>query len=176
MQIERHIEHHLLQSGLSEGTAADPGATDRSVSACVGTQSSACGRAVAADRRAWLRGAFAVLAALAIGRQGAMRGIAPEDAHLEHWFGSVAPGLFEDGAAVRRFGALYLAAHPAEKDRRQLWRLLDLDPTRAVAATLIEAIARDWREHDVTLLAGWLFSRTEARICAVMHLLRGAPA
>jgi len=41
---------------------------------------------------------------------------------------------------------------------------------------VFESVARDWREHEVELLEGWLLARTEARVCALLHLTQGAAA
>jgi hypothetical protein len=38
-------------------------------------------------------------------------------------------------------------------------------------SVLIERIAQNWSMHDVTQVEGWVLSRTEARICAAVHLL-----
>jgi hypothetical protein len=42
-----------------------------------------------------------------------------------------------------------------------------------VRLSLTIGVARDWAEHNVTVVEGWVLSRTEARICAVLHLMGG---
>jgi len=73
-------------------------------------------------------------------------------------------------AALARQGATYLAAHPLERDPGLLLRLLVTDGAVPLPAALLAAIARDWRQHDVVVLDGWLLARSEARICALAYL------
>jgi len=41
---------------------------------------------------------------------------------------------------------------------------------------VFESIGRDWRTHDLALLDGWVLARTEARVCALLHLIQGTAA
>lgn len=104
-----------------------------------------------------------------------MRAARAEEINLEVWLRHFSAGYAGDGAALSRLGAIYLASNPQERNRERLSRLLSMDGTSSVASRLIEHIARDWSEHDVTMVDGWLLARTEARICAALHLMDGAP-
>ena len=84
-------------------------------------------------------------------------------------------GRLGEPAALGRLGVIYLASHPAERDAGRLSRLILRDSAAPVEAALIESIASDWSRHDVTLVDGWVLSRTEARICAAVHLMGGTP-
>jgi hypothetical protein len=84
--------------------------------------------------------------------------------------------LFGDAAALRELGARYLAEHPQERDRSRLVRLLGEDRRFSIRSALIERIARDWRAHDVTAAGGWVLARTEARLCALLHLMDSGAA
>jgi len=55
-----------------------------------------------------------------------------------------------------------------------LTRLLAPESGAPLRESLLAAIARDWRRHDVLAVDGWLLSRSEARICALAFL--SAPA
>jgi len=77
-------------------------------------------------------------------------------------------------AALARQGALYLAAHPHEHDAHRLRALLAPDTQRPVRESLLASIERDWRNHDVLTLDGWVLARSEARICALACLGTGA--
>ena len=71
---------------------------------------------------------------------------------------------------MRQVGALYLAANPAEADREKLrhWVLgAGADP---VEMRLLGRIAGDWCAQDIVVISGWVFARTEARLCAYLHL------
>ncbi len=43
-----------------------------------------------------------------------------------------------------------------------------------MASQLRSGIARDWSAHRVVVVDGWLLARTEARLCALLHLEAGA--
>ncbi len=83
-------------------------------------------------------------------------------------------GLFPDSTAIRRLGALYLAAHPAERSQGLLSQLLIGGGEGTVPSRLFCAVARDWSVHDVVVVDGWILARTEARLCAFLHLEEGA--
>lgn len=94
------------------------------------------------------------------------------------WLGAallVFPGARRTGTA-HQLGALYLDQYPQEADRARLWALLAGDAIRPLERVLENRIARDWREHDVAVLAGWVFARTEGRMFAYLHLTHGGQA
>jgi hypothetical protein len=55
-----------------------------------------------------------------------------------------------------------------------LSQLLIADDGDAIQSQLLSAITRDWSRHHVAVVDGWLLARTEARLCAVLHLESGA--
>ncbi len=82
-----------------------------------------------------------------------------------------------DGAQLRRLGEIYLARHPQERDMPHLLRsLIGAHVRRRRPNSLFESIGRDWTTHDVALLDGWLLARTEARVCALLHMIQGTAA
>jgi hypothetical protein len=95
---------------------------------------------------------------------------------VEDWLRRFGADVLGDTAMLGGFGAIYLGEHPHERDRERLSRVLAGNGAGPVGLSLIEGIARDWREHDVVVVAGWVCARTEARICALLHLMGGAPA
>lgn len=137
-----------------------------------------CDRAVTAptvDRRQCMRVFVSLLGMLWLDRTSGMgRDLLPAAAldSLRRLFGS---GRLGDPAALGRLGGIYLASHPAEREAGRLSRLILSDRAAPVESGLIESIASDWSRHDVTLVDGWVLSRTEARICAAVHLMGGTP-
>jgi len=73
-----------------------------------------------------------------------------------------------DAALLRQLGSEYLALHPQERDMRHL--------LHSLSNSVFESIGRDWRTHDLALLDGWVLARTEARVCALLHLIQGTAA
>jgi hypothetical protein len=94
-------------------------------------------------------------------------------ANLESWLHWFAANYQANSAALIRLGAIYLASHPQDRNRVRLSGLLSGDATSPVPVGLIEAIARDWSVHDVTVVEGWVMARSEARICALLHIMDG---
>jgi len=92
-------------------------------------------------------------------------------AQLRSWLQHFGPARLGDPAALGRLGAISLAAHPGEQQPERLSRLILRDSAAPVESVLIERIAQDWSQHDVTQVEGWVLSRTEARICAALHLM-----
>jgi hypothetical protein len=82
---------------------------------------------------------------------------------------------FADPHAMAEVGALYLAAHPAEADAAVLARALCAAGAGFDPSGLVRQIAGDWREQRTVAILGWVFARTEARLCAWMHLEGNAP-
>lgn len=81
--------------------------------------------------------------------------------------------LFADAASARRVGALYLRDHPDEAGARRLGELLfgGGAPPPALGSWLRERRSHDFAAADVVFVAGWLLSRSEARLCALSSLL-----
>src|SRR5580698_971168 len=98
----------------------------------------------------------------------------PEMGGLEHWLRHRGAAALGDTAVLGRYGEIYLAEHTHERNRGRLSLLLSGDGQGNVGIRLLEGIARDWREHNVVVVAGWVFARTEARICAALHLMGGS--
>ncbi len=132
---------------------------------------SKCGHAMTAahtiDRRSCLRVLIGLLGVLSLGPG---RDSLPT-AKLDSWLKRIDPARLGDRVALSRLGAIYLASHPEEQGSERLSRLLLRDSADPVEIGLIESIARDWLKHDVTQVEGWVLSRTEARICAAVHLM-----
>lgn len=98
------------------------------------------------------------------------------EAKLEGWLRHVGAASLGDSAELSRIGRVYLDANPGERSRRQLAQWLSGGGETPIAPALLENIARNWADHDVVVVDGWVMARTEARICAVLHLMRGAGA
>jgi hypothetical protein len=90
-----------------------------------------------------------------------------------------------DGAVL--LGRLYLAGHPQEADAARLSTLIAaaLDPAltpvssatdEALRAGLEEKIRTDFTSGEMVAVDGWLLSVTEARLCALVSLLRDTGA
>lgn len=95
---------------------------------------------------------------------------------LGDWVHACGPGFFSDLAALRRLGAIYLAAHPEERSTARLSQLLIGGDHDTIPSRLGSAVARDWASHDVVVVDGWLLARAEARLCAFLHLEQDARA
>jgi hypothetical protein len=128
-----------------------------------------------ADRRSCLRLLVSLLGVLSLGRSlGPDEGALPA-ADLESWLQHFDPSRLGDPMALSQLGASYLASHPAEREPEHLARLIVRGRSAPMVSVLIENIAHDWSRHDVTQVQGWVLSRTEARICAMVHLMGGRP-
>jgi len=100
----------------------------------------------------------------------------PERAYftaLGDWLRTWGAAFFTDLAALRRLGAIYLAAHPEERSRVLLSQLLIAGDDGTIPSRLLRAVARDWSSNQVAVVDGWLLARTEARLCAALHLEEG---
>lgn len=117
-------------------------------------------------RRDWLRGFAIFFGALLF---SPMR-LRESPTSLEFWLQNHSVG---ENRALKRLGAAYLVAHPEERDRSLLSQLLTGDQTRHVRLRLIENIARDWAEHNICIVEGWVLARSESRLCAALHLMDG---
>src|SRR5688572_12909899 len=88
-------------------------------------------------------------------------------------------GVAEDSErAARRLGRLYLTRHPEDADAAVLERTL-FGTTGAgwnggrAAQTWATACQADFRAERVVVLDGWWLARSEARLCALLHLDAG---
>jgi hypothetical protein len=95
---------------------------------------------------------------------------------LGDWLRNGGAGFFPDLTTLRRLGAIYLAAHAEERSRALLSQLLIGGDDGTIRSRLLRAIARDWSANNVAVVDGWLLARTEARLCAVLHLEAGTLA
>jgi hypothetical protein len=100
--------------------------------------------------------------------------VVPDCGTLDDWLRHHGANFFSDVAALRRLGAVYLIAHPEERSRRLLSHLLIDGGDGTIPARLLRALDKDWSNHHVAVVDGWLLARTEARLCAVLHLQEGA--
>jgi hypothetical protein len=136
----------------------------------LGRQNPAC----FVGRRDWLRAVVGVLGVVLLEPSFFQGNPSPGDAKLEDWLRHLGADVLGNGAALGRIGGLYLDANPGESNRRRLTQLLSGEETTEVGLTLIQNIARNWVDHDVVVVDGWVMARAEARICAVLHLMEGA--
>ena len=83
-----------------------------------------------------------------------------------------ARGLFADPQAARMIGALYLRDNRGEIGLDRLDELLVAGPDLADALPqwLGERRPCELAGDDVAIVAGWLLARSEARLCAWLHL------
>jgi len=132
--------------------------------------------APAMGRRQWLRGLAAAFIAFSCGSALSARPLNFGNLDMEGWLASVGADFLGNRATLKKLGAAYLTRHPNEGSLRRLSRLLSVNGTKSIRLHLIEGIAEDWVEHDVTVVDGWVLARTEARICAALHLMDGARA
>jgi hypothetical protein len=128
------------------------------------------------DRRAWLRALAGACLALSMPLAFGVRTSPCFVTDLQTWLREAGAGLFEDLASLGQIGRAYLASHGHERDLRLLSRLLLDRGSTPIQRRLIERIALDWRTHDIVLVEGWVLARTEARLCAALHLMDGAKA
>jgi len=105
--------------------------------------------------------------ACAAGGRGHM---GPNPGSLGDWLRYCAADFFPDLTALRRLGAIYLVAHPEERSRALLSRLLIGGGDGTIPSRLLSAVARDWSSNHVAVVDGWLLARSEARLCALLHL------
>ena len=109
----------------------------------------------------------------ASGGRGAVRS---NSGALSDWVRDCGAGFFSDLTALRQLGVIYLVAHPVERSRALLSHLLIAGDDGSIPSRLLRAVARDWASNYVVVVDGWLLARTEARLCAFLHLEEGARA
>ncbi len=81
--------------------------------------------------------------------------------------------LFGDASFAARIGRIRLAEDGKAGARgRMLIADLAPDSARAKAERLHERIAADFETLDVVVVDGWVMARTEADLCAAVHLDR----
>lgn len=124
-------------------------------------------------RRLLQAGASCLIAACHPG-SARLRSAIPED----DGYARLAPTLrhmLGDPDAARMIGALYLQRHPEEATLERLRDHL-FGPGRSAppgSATLWMAERRslDLAHEDVTVIAGWVLARSEARLCGLASML-----
>lgn len=132
-----------------------------------------------ARRRFIAASLLSVLGLLPAARAAGLAEQAPDAQNGEDWLLRMAG----EPQATRALGRAYLAAHPDEQNGARLrTALLDalaatlgdrqpatLTPGEALAA-LRRLVRRDYLEAQVVLVDGWLLSRSEARLYALMAI------
>jgi hypothetical protein len=94
---------------------------------------------------------------------------------LESWLHDANLDFLGSRTLLRRLGAEYLAQNPQEHNVRQLSVLLCAARSKPFGRHLHERIAEDWLALDTAVADGWVLSRTEARLCAVLHMTEDSP-
>lgn len=127
------------------------------------------------------RRAFLAAAALAAAGSGgvAYRLLSEDDFDPELEQTVAVARLFDELEPARRVGRAYLTDHPGEADERTLVRLLvatsgwdrasEASPTR-LGELARSALTRDFERGKTVAVDGWILSRTEARLCALVAL------
>jgi hypothetical protein len=128
----------------------------------------------AEGRRNLLCGFLGLLGVLSIDGTVGVKESCSAAGHLEKWLRHFGAHFLGDCAALGRLGEIYLTAQPKERNRKELLRLISGVGVGSIRGSLIESIARDWSEHNVVVVDGWVLARTEARICALLHHMDGA--
>jgi len=84
-----------------------------------------------------------------------------------------------DEQTIKKTGASYLQKRPAEKNHKELVRLLadnssiaDSSNESAIHQYLEEKIKKDFDEGKTVMVNGWVLSVTEARQCALYSLIK----
>jgi len=120
------------------------------------------------SRRDGIRAAWGLIGAFLLRDLPCADPYTREPGTIRNWLQRVGAPILADPSAMVRFGAAYLAAHPLERDRTLLGELVSLP------RHLAERVARDWSEHDVAIIEGWVLARTEGRLCALVYLSQSA--
>jgi hypothetical protein len=122
----------------------------------------------APDRRSWLRAGALALGILPFAPLLRMFAAPGGQQSAEFWLLDLRARLGRDSAALEELGIKYLDSHPSEC--AAIARLLCRGDGRATGLRLGAQIARDWSARDIAIVDGWVLARTEARICAMLHL------
>lgn len=112
------------------------------------------------------RRGFLIAAGLLLAGGAAWRVLAPAPGRHEALPADSVLALVDEDMALE-IGRRYLDGHPTERSVEALTRLL---PARGDARRVEAAIAADFAGDDVGFEAGWLVSRTEARLAALRVL------
>jgi hypothetical protein len=120
-----------------------------------------------AARRQWTAASAALAGLLWSGRFPTLRTSMP-DAEAA-WTEALARLASNEG--VHHVAAMYLACCPREAATGTLVSLIG-DGAAISARGLAHRIDLDWRRQDVAVISGWVLSRTEVRLCALLHLHR----
>lgn len=127
------------------------------------------------DRRKFI--AAAALSAAASVIQGPRAFASSSSSALEHQ-GLVS--VFSHAESARAVGERYLALHPEERESEKLAGAIygalplskDWKPSDTVVHKhLEEKIKKDFEQGCTVCLDGWILSRTEGRLCALVALL-----
>lgn len=82
--------------------------------------------------------------------------------------------IFGDTAALRLLGLLYLRDHATDADPQRLRCALFDGSTPQTAAQIAQSLAarrvRDLAAADIAVVGGWLMTRGEAQLCALVAL------
>ena len=130
----------------------------------------------AVGRRDLILALFGFCAGASVYASGGRGDVGSNSGPLGDWLRYCGAGFFQDLTALHRLGAIYLVAHPEERSRALLSHLLIAGHDGTIPSRLLSAIARDWASNHVTVVDGWLLARTEARLCALLHLEEAARA
>jgi hypothetical protein len=83
--------------------------------------------------------------------------------------------LFTDLGAARDIGRRYLRSFSQETNRAFLQRTITggerLQDAKQLRTLLAQKREQDFRTGDIAIVDGWVLSRTEARVCALVALL-----
>jgi hypothetical protein len=86
--------------------------------------------------------------------------------------------IFGDTDALRLLGLLYLRDHASDADPQRLRHALFNGSTPQTAAQMAQSIAaqreRDLAAEDIAVVGGWLLTRGEAQLCALVALTAAA--
>ena len=135
-------------------------------------------------RRQFLRIAGFTLAASGLGRLGSLL-LTQEEPTLERNLGGHILGLVRYPESVRAVGEEYLRRRPQEADVELLVSsLVASEDTRGLRGMPIDKTALssafqvahrlDFEKSRLVVIGGWYLTRSEAQMCALAHLLRGA--
>jgi hypothetical protein len=130
----------------------------------------------AVGRRDLILALIGLCAGVLAGTSGGPGEVRSKSRALGDWLRACGADFFPDLTVLRRLGDIYLLAHPEERSRALLSDLLIAGDDGSIPSQLLSAVARDWSGNHVVVVDGWLLARTEARLCALLHLEGGAPA